>query len=311
MTVIMASCKKEHAKSPTSHSVSFNLTGFSQQLAPFTLAKSSIEAPINNNKFNKTLASNPLSSAFTDLYYIVYDANGNYLHMLHQTSTNTNFGVITDNLQTGTYTAVFIGSSSTLPATGFTNVSLQDAYIASTNYGTSVGDIFYKKVGLNVSQNDSNQSIGLDRIVGQIQVNIEDAIPSPVSSLKIFLNNYSAYSISQATPLTTSTGTSNTVSLTQADIGTTNYNKLSIIALGNLNNINSVTLASYTYIGVNGLTPDVYTHRTIYNIPCQANKITLLTGTLFGGTSSSNNSTNGFKAAIDTSWNATPNIVKF
>ena len=55
----------------------------------------------------KTNAVGPVSSSAKILHYLVYDSSGNFLHIIKQDSTMSNFGIIADELSAGTYTFYF------------------------------------------------------------------------------------------------------------------------------------------------------------------------------------------------------------
>jgi hypothetical protein len=313
-SITVGSCKKDHSKGtdPTKelHNISFHVTGFSQQLANFSTAPTNTVKILNN--VTNLSTTQALGDVFKSLNCLVYDASGKFLHLIHQASTESGFGSVTDNLAEGSYTFVFIGSKANITPPAYASTNLQNTYIATG--GTSSGamgvrqasDVFFKKVQISVGATNTVQNVTLDRIIGKIQLNIEDVLPASIVFITLSVSNGSPnFSIPLSAPAAGTTGGSfNYVNVTAADKGKPNYNNIAILALGNSNGTVSVTVSAYTepYSPSPGF---AYATKTISNVTCLPNTITLLTGPLFGGTKNNND---GFQPIIDTSWSKTPPI---
>ena len=98
LSVFLFSCKKEHTKTTdnTLHKVTFTVNGFTKGTAPFNISGS--RHPVTDALTADTL------NGINYLVYSVYDATGVYVHSILQSSDQSNFGSITDNLVAGNYT---------------------------------------------------------------------------------------------------------------------------------------------------------------------------------------------------------------
>ncbi|MDN5286998.1 MAG: hypothetical protein JWR38_3272 [Mucilaginibacter sp.] len=129
----------------------------------------------------KTNAVGPVSSSAKRFYYIVYNSSGKLVHEVEQDSTMSDFGTITDGLPAGTY-ACYFGAGQ--------HYFYPEIYLSAfLNYRKGELDTwedwFYKKITLTVTDSNINQDIILERMVGQLQLNIEDTIPASVSNITI------------------------------------------------------------------------------------------------------------------------------
>ena len=306
LCLFVFSCKKEHSSQPDNklYKVTFNVSGFTQGTTVFS-------AKGNSNRKIDALQIDALSDNVTNLVYAVFDASGNFVHNIYQnSSTATNFGTITDNLAAGTYTIVFVAGQDLLYGYGTyedpTDPSaalfstLSSAQIFYKNYdGDDLGDFqdtFYKKLSLTVSTTSTSQAITLDRINGELELYIKDALPANAASIEFSTVASLEYSIATSSPLAPLSGYSlNAESNIPADsAGVSNYNFSAIV----LNTTQSFTVNIYCY-DVNG---NVIAQRIVDNVSCQVNKKTILTGSLFGGPTGGS-ITGGFSISIDTAWN--------
>ncbi len=316
LSLTLFSCHKDHQK-PTgkTQQITFNVTGFSQSTAPFNTVSG------NASKHGRSLATLPLSAAITQLFCIVYDASGNFVHVVHQDTSAANFGQISDALAVGTYTVVFVGGQDDLYGYGTANdpqtffgLSHDDVYYYgpsevgnSTDEPTHFQDSFLKKETLTVASTTITQNVVLDRIDGELEINIEDAIPVNASSI-VFntVQGANEFILSTLTPFIyyddTQYGYINLQSVFPASaIGHTNYN----FTIPILNTVMpfAATLTCYDKSGKS---------IAIVNVPaitCEVNKRTLLTGKMFGG--SGGGTGPGFNATIDTAWNPIKNNISF
>lgn len=320
--MVLLSCKKEHTKiinpDQTLYKVTINV-GFSQQTSDFK--------PNSLKKTNSLSTNNLQTFALSDqikvIYYAVYDSVGNNVHIIKQLSTDADFGSFTDNLKSGRYTiAVAAGQSNNLVLGPQSNQTLSklSTDIISDNHpdGTNSfsADVFFKKIALSVSTTASTQSIDLVRIVSQLVVNIEDAIPANAQTMEVIIGNVdNLFNIGTETLgyFNMPSQVTNFYTIPSAAIGTTNY-KISTIVLGQSASV-TIQCAStpidvfkndFGYLGYN---KDIFAQKVINNVAFQPNTETLLTGKLFGGNGTTG--TGGVKAVIDTTWNQSPLLISF
>lgn len=299
--VTFLSCKKD-AKQGSTHDehlykVSFSTSGFTQQYSPFQL-----------NSLHTTSAdvieSPDTTATVRKLYYSVYDSNGILVHSIDQRAGQAGFGTINDNLVAGQYTVVFIGATDDTSATFNVNYvksvfgrrnALRSAWLYyQTNGGvvTNVKESFYREVSLTVSGSNVNQSIKLNRIVGELQVNIEDAIASNAARITLGLDTSSYYfSIANSNPVLFLNHVTLTYPIPDSLKGTTGYN----ISYYMMNTIKPFRVTLSCYDNSN----NVIAQKIISNVRCIDNRVTILTGNLFGGSGTTGA---GIGVAADTTW---------
>jgi hypothetical protein len=168
----LAGCKNDKQNTPPpsgkTYKVIFNASSPSQN-------GSSTEGKVINGL--KSNAVGPVSSSAKMLYYDVYNSNGQRLHEIKQDSTLNYFGRIADDLPAGTYAFYFAAGQNSL-------VPSQNSFSTSTG-SARWADWFFKKVTLTVTDSSINQDVILERMVGQLQLNIEDAFPANASKISI------------------------------------------------------------------------------------------------------------------------------
>jgi hypothetical protein len=144
-----------------------------------------------------------------DFYYLVYNSETGVLYKNLKYGYSDNFdGVINDSLPVGNYTIVFcaaniiarsIESHYSGQSIKYAHYSLDYPYFEIT-YPALIGDgpqinrnsdVFFSKVNVAVEKNgQNNQSITLNRIVGKIEVILQDdTIPGEVTSVEIAVNS--------------------------------------------------------------------------------------------------------------------------
>lgn len=307
LCTVLTACKKDNKQAVKHDSklytVSFKVNNFSQQHVKFQ----------DNSVRPKTLNSVEYYSA-TDtitspaLYYRVYDSTGTLVHSIYQDSLTTNFGNITDQLMPGTYTVVMIGAENE----PFTNEGVKKLVVYSNVYNIEqlaneqiyydeekaglsqfFNETFLKKFTLTVGSSDITQNVTLPRIVGQLIVNIEDAIPPNAQSITLTIGSISyVYNLGPGVPDVK--GDSGSINYAVVP-GVTNFKMYNYI----LNTISPFTVTISAYDNSNGLIAS----KTIQNVTCAANQQITLTGNLFGGTG---NSVGGsISATVDSTWNTT------
>lgn len=228
----MLACKKENKQSETTiakerYPVEFGISQFSQITTPISTKTTTATNDIEAGDGTPT----PVPGV-GQLLFAVYDSNGNLVSRLKQdfgspTKTYrisnglkkqissggaTTFGAIKDTLAAGTYTVVVAGSGAPMElmlnsgnegvsGVTFTNVPLSSA---SLNYQllSPFADTFYYKGTITVGAGTSAHSIALTRIVGMVQLNMEDVAPASAvyytTSIAPAENN--AFKLSNNTP---------------------------------------------------------------------------------------------------------------
>ncbi len=295
MSLIFFSCKKDHSpiQNPTekTYSVKFNVSGFTEQIVNSTGGK-------QTNSLQTNSVSIPTAGYLTILYYYVFDNNGNFLHKITQDSTTTNFGSISDDLPSGTYTVVIAAGKA-----GFSSPSNVQAAISAhlITYSPNTAapkawqDTFYGTFPLTVSGGSVSQAVTLSRIVGELEININDAIPANVASISVSLDQedlqYNFATNKAAYPATVV----KTITIPASEIGKTNFQGYTIVA--NTLTPFTVTITSYD------ASKHVVSAAIVDGVSCQVNTRTILSGSLFG-------SNNSFNVTLNTGW-GTPIQIPF
>jgi len=138
----------------------------------------------------KTSKSSGLSDKIKELYYVVYKA-GKEVKRKYQFSTDENFGCLKDSLPKGDYTVIVVGSQQFFGINSGYQAGIEEEYFDSKVYfplsiaymeytrslipSYNIDDTFFKKFTLQVTDKNITQSLKLDRIVGKLELNIEDA----------------------------------------------------------------------------------------------------------------------------------------
>jgi hypothetical protein len=240
-----------------SYPVNFNVSLFAQTITPIT---------VNSQSKINALSTFALSSIIDNLTYCVYDVNGKLLHRVQSTPASTDFGTIKDSLTPGTYTIAIIGAK--------TGIVVNDSYF--TYNDREWKDAFFKKFSITVTNSNSTFNVVLNRIVTQLELNIQDA-PSPHIGLYVqIIGEVSAYSILQDKPTGGGVGEQYSLNIKPNPVFTF---------------INTVSPFDLT---VHVVAPNGDDFRTIYGITCQKDTRTIVSGNFFtagGG--------NGFNISIN------------
>ncbi|MEO6149525.1 MAG: hypothetical protein ABIN95_03485 [Mucilaginibacter sp.] len=315
----ITSCKKDNkAKNNDGlKNITFKVSGFSHSLESFGMSKKAAG-----------LKATALTDKIDVLYYVIYsNTNQNFYKTIKQVSADEKFGTLTEKLPNGNYSIHFIAGklnpdlhNSDLQIINGDN--LRSAFFTFSYETPRVGggynvaqainqDCFYKDMQLIVDdETNESQSITLDRIVGKLQVKIADAIPANIDYVTITADStYGAYYLVGGIPTTNVTTTdhstyagqySSTQKLTAADKGTSN-----VIAGTQLTpTVNPMKII----ISCFDANDNLIVKKTILNVTCQPNKVTILTGNMF---SSSGSGGGGSQITYDPSWDDTPINVSF
>lgn len=329
-SLIYSSCKKDHSKETKpdgkQYALTFRVKGFSQTDTIFETSKQTTNSV-------KALDV-PVSPSIIDVLYCkVYDSSGKVVVFTQQVSTQPNFGTITNNLAPGNYTVVFAGgknglyilkdASATVSSLSTDILAFNAVNISGGERDNTIKDTFYKKISVTVGAGDVFQDITLDRIVAQLAITIQDKLPATVKYITLVIepwvnalpvnggNAYFNKGISYLPGLTTT--------IPADKLSTSNFTVYALVF--NRSAPFKVTLlaqqtATSVHFGNTGFTEpwsDVWAKtiagKVIPNVTVSANKTTVITGKLFGGSGTTD--TTGFHISIDPDWNPTPVTIPF
>jgi len=116
-----------------------------------------------------------LSAHISSLKLIVFDAQGKLVVQKSQSTGAADFGKFTESLRDGKYTAYFIGGP------GDSNTDLATFSISNL---LPDKDTFVKKLEFSVSEQDQAINVALDRFGAKIKIQLTEAFPADVTSLK-------------------------------------------------------------------------------------------------------------------------------
>ena len=249
-SIMLISCSQNEPKQ--AKQVSFNVSSFS-------ITQQSMNAPRR-----APILDDQDGTALTDLY--VFDGT---TMLVHQTSDLEAFGCVTLTLEYGSHDLSFIATR-----------SIGQSYSAGVLSVTGVRPTFGKLQSITISDATDAFDIVLNRVTGQLIINIEDAIPADADYIKFqiaqkydnllvaSLNGTGVYTFEQTASLTSSVGitgksfTINMLSPTYQTQYTTD-----------------VTLSVYRS------DDSVIAQHIIHNVPVCSNTKTILSGEMFGGSS--------------------------
>jgi hypothetical protein len=324
--MLLSACKKDKQKTDEENGKKYPFTFSAQQ---FSQTQSPFSTP---NK--QTLDAEPIgqSNNYSLLHYAVYDSNGNEVSRMEQgrlaqgqldtklyrisggiktliSATNT-FGSITDSLKAGKYMVVIAasGANSSLNAPKTFNTTLHDylndpyAVLSLADARFIISPTFTQDAALykgefEVTANISGKSITLSRIVGQLAINIEDAIPAGVNGFKFIYTDYNSYRINTGIPEGSRPYLEEYYQIKPSYIGTTNYTWRRPL-------YKSTDPMTVTIKAVDKDSNTLY-EKTITNVQIDVNKVTTLSGKLFDGKLGA-----GFTVSVNPEW-ATGTIINF
>jgi len=179
--VALFGCKKDHSNDlkPTvsgkKYALNLNLNVLSQQ----------IEASSNKLSVNAVVSDTAsVRSMFTTIGVIIRDSTGNQIFFKKYNAKTYTTGTIRDSLVTGKYTiAIYAGQEGCDIISNFLCYGYQ-------NGGQGLGynswkDTFAKVFAVTVQHSDINQTVQLDRIVGEIELDVNDNIPANAYSFTL------------------------------------------------------------------------------------------------------------------------------
>jgi len=328
VAMILSACKKDATikVSQKTKAVTFNV-GFEQATGVFQVAQKSGKLAINSVSTN---AVDSVLKANADvLYAVVYQSDGTRFANVTQLSTDTAFGKIKFNLPAGTYTVAFAAGKSGLSFSGSSSSKVSTEVLVYATpipgrpgfYDNHFQDTFFDKITLTVGSNGFSQSVSLHRIVSQIIVNIEDAIPQNVKFIGLTASdNFYNNSVSSIPDFRVGTETTEgndglfVVFAPSVTPGVKNT-KFSFLVLNarpfniRLLAVNTLQPGNASNNNLNTYLGDAVADVTIPGVAVQTNHQTIVTGKIFGGLGTTNSG--NFTITVDPTWDPTPNTIPF
>ena len=310
-SVALGSCKKESQKnnlpvSKNAQGVTFNV-GFSKNI------------PSLGNPLNSTSPDTSYTNHIKVLYYMVFDSVGNNVHNITQLSSDAAFGHYADNLQPGKYTVAITGGGASLMIQQGKLSSQYLFYGILFNYqepgfyvpGPFDQDTYSTFFTITVAGTPLNPPITLNRVISKMTVNINDAIPTNTTSISLTLNSpgnvyYAGTGLVGMIPGYAYQGTFIATAAYGFPVSATAFGKTNF-QISTFFLFNAATPVTVNLAAVNTIS-QYSTEKNISNVTGAPNKVTLLSGNLFGGNGL--NTSNGFNVSVDTTWN-TPVVKTF
>ena len=289
--LIFFSCRKDHSASnqpKKKFPVTINISNFIAHGSHFAIRHGA-------NHLADTISPGSYADV---LYYLVYDAQGQFLISKQvQDSTMANMGMITDSLPNGTWPVIIlVGKKGLTGSNNFQNLPSGDF-----GYGGFYWqDTFWAGTTVTVNNAPVTKSITANRVVGKLELNVLDAIPANASTISIAV--YPEVAIHWLNTGKPEGGAPNDSTYTTATIpvsaiGHTNYTLDKIIGFAGSNFSVVVTCRDAS--------KNVIARRTASNVTISTNERTILSGDLF--TNTAPNSQN-FTVKVDTAWGGSSTI---
>ena len=252
-------CKKSDNTSPSEklYQVNFSVSDMAAVTRPYSKSEAAT-----------TDVGDTLKNHASSLGYYVYKADGSFIRHYTQTSDQADFGTIIDNLKPGSYTAVLIAYNANHNINAYSYPLSQLAVSSNTHWENT----YSKRVDFKIETSNLDQSVKLDRIGGAIEVTLEDVIPERAA--KIVLE------------VTDDVWIYYPASTTHRYIVKTKPFVLSAASKGRRNtkyfmNICNTFKPFSLKIKSIDASDVIIAEKTVNNLMCYQNRVTVLTGTLF------------------------------
>lgn len=328
LAILICSCKKESAiekiqQHGTKHEIRFNVSNFKQTVEAMFLK----QGRLMNSSSDDSLASH-----LGNLYYLVYDTDGTEMSRKGQLSNGETwrytpdelygisegiqtFGSISDSLEAGKYTVVFVGAMTDISINNRSNdlLDLDFAPLTEASFYYTRGldswprasDTFFKKFTLNVGDEDIEQDVVMNRIVGKLEIKIKDKIPSNAHSFRFrFYNENEAFLFNTETPFGSANGdedvpqSNSMVILKDSEKGEPNFTFSKLF----INTTTPITAIIDCFDDCG----DLIATKTVNEVFLFKNKRTILSGNLFDTLSPQL-----FKIAVNVTWDSDSTVVNF
>lgn len=173
MACVLFACKKDTNSEETPAAVS---------KVPVTFNIENFQVSQQDMSENGRVETDPTLSNFGKVFYMAFASDGSKASYIEQDSTNSKFGTISDSLLPGTYT-IAVGAHNRTAPTSFSYITAKYASLSSAEfynvYARTTADFFYKKVQVTVNATgNAITDLSLNRIIGNLKVNLKDALPS-------------------------------------------------------------------------------------------------------------------------------------
>lgn len=300
VALLFVSCKKEHSASTSpsgkKYAVALNVSNFSVYRASFSLSPHALS--IKHRTTTLAVGDTLGVSNYLDLlYYYVFDSGGHMVHRVMQDSTMCDrFGLITDSLQSGTYTIVIAAGKAGLQGTpNGSGVTIAQSNI--TYGGIDWQDTFFKEFTISVGGSDINQTVLLNRIVTKLELNLLDAIPSNANTIVLGVYpEFPQYQFNNPNPAGTSDTLFTTIDIPAGAKGKTGFTYDKILG-------NQLALFSISVV-CKDISGHVIGSAHASNVQCDANEKTILSGDLFSSPATGQS----FTVKVDTAWGGSSTI---
>lgn len=188
---LLSSCKKDSTLAPQAKTpLSFSVTTFDIATRPFP-------------KIGGVSATgDTLKNHIKFLECVVFDANENFVSRITQSENNPDFGAMSLALAPGNYTIVFAGRGIQY-ATRFAYGSAQTLSNLILLANGDTDDVFLKTISLSVAQTPIIQAVRLPRIVGAIEVTLQDPIPADADRVTLHIGFEGHYAVKTGTMYST------------------------------------------------------------------------------------------------------------
>ena len=264
---LLIGCKGQNEPAQV-QAVQFTISTFEQSSQPLYAPKA-------------TILDDDEGTDLTDLF--VFDGT---TQLVHQTSTDEDFGTVVLNLTHGNHDLSFVLTRST-------GITYEDGVLT---FG-AVRSTFGKLLTLNVSASTSAQDLTLDRISGQLRLTINDAFPTTAAEIEFVVNpRYSQLNVTNLQAV-------NGASWNQRVSCTSKQGQSGVQYTFNhiCPSLTSETTADVTLNIYNAGGSVIYSV-TIDDVRMAANTKTLLSGNLFTAPSASVSVNHSWNESIEGTW---------
>ncbi|MGV8878830.1 MAG: FimB/Mfa2 family fimbrial subunit [Sphingobacteriaceae bacterium] len=313
------------------YAVKFKVSGFDQSVEGFSVEPSS--KLLSSSKVKNTAVSS-LNNIVKYLYYIAYNSNGEEASRIFQDSTGHTYkvfpneeleireigvfplGNITDSLSEGTYTIVFAGTYTDIGINSRNQFGYDLRYSplneASFTYTRGLdswsrsSDSFFKKTTIVVGSENAENAISLERIVGKVEIVIQDIIPANASKFSFqFVNENEGYKFSDEKPIGETYDFDEELepylrtAIKASEVAQANYTFRKYI----INTTTTLTVIINCYDASGALIAT----KTVNNVQCYKNKRTILKGKLF----CAGDAATSFAVTVNPEWNTQTDEISF
>ena len=292
---LSSACKKssnQASESPKTDAT-FTVADFSQSVAPMAKSNSAVLD-----------IGDTLRNYADHLIYRVYNSSGTLVSSKDQTSSSPAFGTITDRLEPGNYTIVFVASTE---AIGYQYNLLSSALIFGHDPGfeqvngvrvqrlsRAWEDTFLKKINITFGTSPFVETVRLDRLVGALELNLEAGVPAEVSRIAISVEyDQNTYNVNTGVRSSTLIKTKEFI-IADSDRG--QPDKKFLMHVINVTRPQLITIKAFNAQN------ELITQKMINNVTFFQNKKTILTGNL--------NVSSAFIITVNPVWDEPHSIIK-